>query len=232
MLEDIVRQVREGIHELTGDLFFYRGHSDSNWPLLPALARHKTGIALESILYYDFVTRAGALLPPNSSSWAHVFAMQHHGLPTRLLDWTTTFGVALYFATKASYGDAAVWMLKPFELNKSCWGSETLPSPEELEVDYYGAFIAEEKKIAGPAVAISPSRENPRIFNQKAAFTLHIDLTTPLDKLCQKAVRKIIIPHSAMDEALEFLNLAGISEYSLFPDLDGLARDLLMEHFG
>jgi len=232
MLSRVIKQVREASKELGDDILFYRGHAEASWPLLPGLARYKTGKALEPILYYDFITRAGTLLPPNCSSWNSVFAMQHHGLPTRLLDWTTTFGVALYFALRQGRSKAAVWVLNPFELNKCCWGSETLPSPDDLESDYFSAFIAEEKKFECRGVAVSPTMEHPRVLNQRSSFTLHGDLDTPLEKIFPGALRKINIPASEHDDALEFLRLAGISEYSLYPDLDGLARELLMEHFG
>lgn len=231
MLEEIIQQVQEARSSFKGDLLFYRGHADVDWSLTPGLARRKRAEELEQILYYDFITRAGTLLPSNASPWQHLFAMQHHGLPTRLLDWTTTFGVALYFAMKECAGDAAIWVMDPFELNKRCWTEESIPAPDELEANYYEAFIIKDKKISCSAVAISPTRENPRLFNQKAAFTLHVDLKSPLEDLCPSAVKKIVIESDLLDEAREFLRLAGISEFSLFPDLDGLARDLLAEHF-
>ncbi|GAW67982.1 hypothetical protein GPEL0_01r4097 [Geoanaerobacter pelophilus] len=138
----------------------------------------------------------------------------------------------MYFAMKGCTGDAAIWVMDPFKLNKECWTEGTIPAPDELEANYYDAFVTGDKKIPGSAVAISPTRENPRIFNQKAAFTLQVDLKISLEEMCPSALRKIVIESDQLDEANEFLRLAGISEFSLFPDLDGLARDMLFEHFG
>jgi hypothetical protein len=157
--------------------------------------------------------------------------MQHHGLPTRLLDWSTTFAVALHFAMRRGAGDAAIWVLNPFELNKLTWGIESLPPPEELESSYYDCFISEEKVLEAKVVAIQPPRQTPRVLSQHAAFTLHNDVKTPLEKSYPSALQKILIPRSLRPQARQFLTLAGISEFSLFPDLDGLARDLLNEHF-
>jgi hypothetical protein len=55
-------------------------------------------------------------------------------------------------------------------------------------------------------------------------------LNTSLDGLHPDVVRKVIIPKAARAEAKRFLELAGISEFSLFPDLDGLAREIKLEH--
>lgn len=232
MLESVFNELHSIERKFGGDILFYRGHSDSNWSLLPSIARRTIDISnIESVAYYDFFTRAGNLLPQDESGWSQIFAMQHHGIPTRLLDWTTTFGVALFFAVREGLGDAAIWVLDPFALNAVSWTSNTLPTPGELKANYYETFIMEEKKNPAKIVAISPTRINPRVLNQRAAFTLHVELSEPLEKMYPDVVSKITIPKELRTAVKSFLRIAGISEYSIFPDLDGLARDILSEHF-
>lgn len=60
--------------------------------------------------------------------------------------------------------------------------------------------------------------------SQSAVFTLHKDLRVPLEDLCPNAVRQIVVPRVVHDEAQKFLRLSGISEFTVFLDLDGLAR--------
>ena len=231
MLQSLIQQVHHVEADFGHAELFYRGQASREWSLLPTLARGGWHPDLESIAYYDFVTRAGNLLSPDDSGWSHLFAMQHHGIPTRLLDWTTTFGVALFFAIREAVGDAAIWVLDPFALNKTSTESETIPAPRDLQPDYYTAFISGEKKLHGKVIAISPIRFGARVLNQRAAFTLHVDLSKPLEELYPNVVRKIVIPEAARVVAKDFLRLAGISEFSLFPDLEGLSRDLRSEHF-
>jgi len=234
---DVYDEVVSAINDATGWPLFFRGHRDAKWTLMPTLARckdtavRKTGVRnvkeVEWNLYYGFVTRAGALLPATNDSWDNLFEMQHHGLPTRLLDWTECFGVALHFALMHASGDAAIWILDPYKLNREAFGADSIVQPTSFG-SYFDLYIKPTMTMpkGAPAVAIYPLRHNPRIFSQQAGFTLHGDLDRPLEELFPSVVKKIVIPVDAQQKARTFLRLAGISEFSLFPDLDGLARDI------
>jgi hypothetical protein len=227
------RNISITIDSATSDILFFRGHSDASWELLPTLARTNAvePSVTERIVYFDFQTRAGSLLSIENSSWATVFSMQHHGLPTRLLDWTENFATALYFALKGASGDCCVWMLDPFALNAAALKEQVLLRPEDLGGTYDDYFISGNKKLEAKAVAISPLRHHTRIFHQRAGFTIHDELNAPLEKIYPEVLTKIVIPENAQNGARQFLKLVGISEFTLFPDLDGLARELNIEHF-
>lgn len=215
------------------DIPFFRGHGDASWELKPALARMAIGDILERRLYYDMLTRAGSLLPSNCTSWDTLFIMQHHRIPTRLLDWTETFCVALYFAVKDFQTQAAIWVLDPFELNGQQIGDDALLHPQsDIYGEYFDYFITKQRKFKGApnALAVLPNKTNQRVLAQKAVFTLHWNLKEPLEALCPKHIHKFELSAKAVDEAREFLELAGVNEYSLFPDLDGLARWMRTTH--
>ena len=76
----------------------YRGHGNASWSLLPSLHRKPNGLRREGNLYYGFVMRGSQHFNQLNSSWMILTEMQHHGIPTRLLDCTEVFAVALYFA--------------------------------------------------------------------------------------------------------------------------------------
>src|SRR5271156_2895396 len=106
---------------------WFRGQSDSTWALRPSMYRYsplKRHIrALEDEIRQEFVVRAPSLGPERpQNSWEWYFLMQHCGAPTRLLDWTESALIALFFAVKGNAAgnntDAAVWILEPWRLNK------------------------------------------------------------------------------------------------------------------
>lgn len=221
-----------GIAEKKGPFeCLFRGHGDTRWDLIPSIGRNAAYAHVESIVYFDFVTMAGALLPENASPWSVALAMQHHGLPTRLLDWTDNFAVALHFALRHRTTETpCVWVLDPFALNDSMGWGKSLPNLVDLGADYSKFFIEASKSLDEKVIAVAPNRHHPRAFSQRSFFTVHNDIATPMDKLAPKALEKIEIPESAIPGAKQFLALAGVNEYSLFPDLDGLARELRKMH--
>lgn len=229
----IYKNVSEIIGIIGSDIVYFRGHADARWKLLPGLAR----LALnnpnltEQISYFDFITRAGFLLPENGSSWNHLFQMQHHGIPTRLLDWTENFAVALYFSMLGATGDSCIWILNPFGLNENESMDGQLLHPKHLPHSYEDYFIENIKPFNHHSLAVAPLRHSSRIFNQKSGFTLHGDLVVPLEEKYPDLVTKITIPVDAHQGARDFLKMAGVSEFSMFPDLDGLAREIKNDHF-
>jgi hypothetical protein len=218
---------------------FFRGHRDAAWTLLPTFGRidwlHDLyGRQAEHNLYYEFLTRAGDLIPDSNDSWAIAFAMQHHGMPTRLLDWSDTLSVALHFALGTRHDeerDAAIWILNPFALNKATRDLHGVFHPTDLDASYHDLFVSRQTQLTGGVAAIWPLRHHPRVFSQHAGFTVHGDLTHPLEQLYPNVLKKIVIPPTARSGARRFLELAGVSEFALFPDLDGLARDVLSRDF-
>src|SRR3954452_22321237 len=103
---DIYQQVQDVVKNARGDTRFLRGHSDARWRLLPSLARSKSYHShFERGLYFDFLKRGASLLSDDAEDWSGACGIQHHGLPTRLLDWSETFAIALFFALREGTND-------------------------------------------------------------------------------------------------------------------------------
>jgi len=217
--DEIYRTVTRHLQEAGRNTLFFRGHSDASWKLLPGVARlpPEHPRILENRLIFEFLTRAGALLRDSTPSWSNVFAMQHHGMPTRLLDWTETFGVALFFALREGKGDAAVWILDPYDLNQLTRAKRTILDVTAFAHSYYDYFISGEQQFDPPVVALSPPSDHPRILHQRGCFTLHKDISTPLEELYGDVVTKVLIPAAARDDARMFLRSVGISEFPSSP---------------
>ncbi|MBL0341255.1 MAG: FRG domain-containing protein [Bacteroidetes bacterium] len=137
---------------------FNGGCSKSMYELIPSLFRNGDRLKnhveveyLENNLYYDFCAYGDGIIQ-NKGEWDVLFNMQHHGIPTRLLDWSQSFGVALYFSIACSKDiqDPCIWILDPYYLNdlekkKSKFTSLkycTLYNPaRDFKVNYYDQFI-------------------------------------------------------------------------------------------
>ena len=132
---------------------WYRGHADFSWELIPKVQRSFTSSSEEELfrkernLTNDFQMRASVLpmaksRPKLSEDASWLTLMQHYGLPTRLLDWTRSPLVALYFAVceKSTWDkdgkDACVWVLNPGKLNENL-EEQTLLNDEEHKAHIY-----------------------------------------------------------------------------------------------
>lgn len=206
---------------------WFRGQRNEKWELVPGEYRYP--ILNPDEIRADFMLKARDLLsrePTSDLEW--YFLMQHYGLPTRLLDWTMGSLVGLYFALCHGTGmsDAAVWVLDPWALNKWARKKSDLvfssdPSAKKFLPELYSHHQPPKRPIA-----IIPPYNSPRITVQRGTFTIHGSSKDGIDRQYNKHLAKIVIPKEACIQIRRDLRYAGISEFTLFPDLDGLSRDI------
>jgi hypothetical protein len=205
--------------------FLFRGQRDASWPLAPSFdrsfpdVRGKRRETLETRLLQEFKRQCendSTLKEILNDPDALVALAQHHGLPTRLLDWSDSPYVAAFFAYQHALhafgstidtlkGDAvAIWLL---DTEHYIWSER------------YGV------QIVAP-----PAWDNSRLFSQSGRFTLS---RTPLRSLQEYvasfedgkgALQLFLLPIKEAPEALADLDLMGINSATMFPGLDGRAR--------
>jgi hypothetical protein len=274
--QDILEEVREAQKPIQekGYPVWYRGQSDSAWLVRSGLHRHilncfaQVGISHDQLwttdllrdvyaaLYCKFKGRAWRFLDQSERSpWGIVFAMQHYGLPTLLLDWTESFACAVYFAQQGRDPkcDAAIYLLDPQVLNNASlssleayyaekqlplermiFGEGLISIAEVFNPEHYSTYFHPEhllfRQVAPKAlrtVAVAPFFSNPRMLAQRAAFTLSGMSFAPLEEQFEGSViKKIVLPAETYRDAQEFLDLIGIGHFGYFPDIANLVRDL------
>jgi len=222
-------------------VLWFRGQSGFSWDLSPGFFRDNLKIS-ESTLLMKFKQSASQLIvskPEKSYDW--MFLMQHYGLPTRLLDWSESPLVALYFAVENIIHhdkDGALWLMNPIKLNiisriKS--GSEEyfIPSFEDEIVNSYTieSIKSGNQNVELLPVAILAARNNPRIQAQLGVFTVHHTASEKIETAngARDHYLKIRIPSEAKPALKKQLSVLGYSRFQIFPELASIA-DVIKEN--
>ena len=195
--------------------WIFRGHSKESYELIPSVGRAKRTAksceTYERSIFDTFRREAKAYTdaaPTNDWEWLSL--AQHHGLPTRMLDWTYNPLVALYFAVEAN--EDFNGKLFALRAPKSVSESERASSPFEID----------------RAVKFFPHIITQRIRVQEGVFVVCNKLESPLDQSLPNGwrVEQHLIPAAKKRDLRYELFRLGVHASSLFPDLDGLAARL------
>lgn len=214
--------------------YWFRGQSNIEWGLLPSLARSSSNLEKEGELISRFKQNATLLISNTpQSEWEWMTIMQHHSVPTRLLDWTESPLIGLYFAVAETLeNDGALWILKPIELNMKANINPTNPAyipsfEDDWLTNYSPSALAREKMTHLNPIAVIGNRNTARMQAQLGAFTIiHRDPKAIEEVGDGQQVLKYKVPAKVKKELRKDLKLLGIGKFQLFPELQSLGEML------
>ena len=236
--------------------FAFRGVSNAAWSTfrtslmrLGGTFEQMEGHLLRNFRKYAHLEATSAY--PGDSTWHWLAMAQHHGLPTRLLDWSYSPLVAMHFATASIEqfdADGLIWCINyvnahtflpkalrhiledeganVFTAEMLMRGAETLPRFDALATSPEG-------ETRHFATFFEPPSLDARIVNQYALFSLMSSPRVSLDAWLREhpeLIRKIIIPAALKWEVRDKLDQANVTERVLFPGLDGLSSWLRRQY--
>lgn len=232
-----------------GNRRWFRGTRDYTYHLVPSLYRHPTVKGTDNLigLEWELLSEFRHQAPPfanklPSENLELLFLMQHYGIPTRLLDWTENPFIALFFALenarqerRGEERDATVWLLDPILLNTIAYSNRANANR------IYGAYADElgayqpsqdSKKVSMLLpLAIHGVHNSQRIVAQRGSFTIFGRNTAALNESMKLSgsdgvIKQVRIAAGAKRQMFEDLFNMGIADSVVYPDLDGLGREI------
>lgn len=231
------------------DGWAFRGQQNADWRLESSLSRYlrdyvpdrRQWPSREERAIRVFRRKAHNFLPHPETlddDLRCLALMQHHGAPTRLLDFTKSPFVAAFFALERATGDAAIFALN----TPALWNNRAVPKPRPgLSRDVIDPrvgnnlqtyFLSNTNEILWSG---EPSAMDERLVSQSGTFVLPGVIDKPLQAILdgydsdEELLHKLVLPGPLRVDAMKWLYRMNITNASLFQGLDGLASSIALE---
>ncbi|MCZ6626187.1 MAG: FRG domain-containing protein [Deltaproteobacteria bacterium] len=224
--------------------FIYRGQADADWPLYPSLARKaidarlsaQQTIELERAALKEFQELAHHYLPPSAipvegDLGAWWILMQHYGVPTRVLDWTESLFVALYFAVQGRLRrPGVVWVVHPATTIQHFQKMHAGYKPPSTLGDWRPFLEPDAKSLL---YVLTRKTMTDRMGAQQMQTTISPQVLADHGQIVADALpdrrhveqfTRLIIPAERKYEFLRRLRGMNVTARALFPGLDGLGK--------
>jgi hypothetical protein len=228
--------------------YWFRGHSKDNWDLRPRVFRpefvssadESKRLKKEQHLAQEFRVNSAGLLRGGADDAELYFLQQHYRMPTRLLDWSDNPLAALFFAvTEDLEVPGTLFMMDAYALATDQGlpasrfrGIATRRNPEFRQALKPIVHWQREVCSGGFIIPVRPDHFDRRISFQRSYFTFHVPKRQVLTKEENRTLHAFTVPAGAEGKAKlqEQLSRLGMTDFSVFGDLESLARTLTKAH--
>lgn len=216
---------------------WYRGQQNSNWELIPSIHRNVL-INKERYLVNDFYIKVKQIqdnTPDKENFAAWMSLMQHYGLPTRILDWSESPVISLFFATEDNAGtqafDACLWVLMPRMINvMENFGEYVYPmdsySSQRLIIQAFKDVEIEEM-FQDKILACHSVEKDLRMYTQRSGFTIHNTQRKLVDICTNDMLYKIVIPSYKKKYFYNCVEALGITPSFIYPTMEQISKDVV-----
>lgn len=232
--------------------YFYRGMPDASYDLVTSLTRNCDTAAknVENAILRNFTKYASIDDPSLSNSiWKQMIVGQHHGLPTRLLDWTHSSLIALNFAmsendlSMLSKRDCVIWRIDAKALNESLPVKYRTQLNKEstfmFSVDSLSSIVSTTQEYdtdmgSNSFVCLEPPSVDQRIINQYSFFTVMPAGITNISEFLDKhpsTTIKYVIDKEIRWKLRDILDQFNVNERMIYPGLDGLSKWIARHYY-
>jgi hypothetical protein len=215
----------------------FRGERDETWPLYSGLSRYFQNFRVHQDAWAEqearvlriFKRKAHQFLerPPDwDDDFQWLALMQHHGAPTRLIDFTWSPYVAAFFALERTVADGVVWAMNPARIDSSRAARPRMDPRVPGNFSKY--FVKGDRRLIWMG---EPHTMNQRLIAQSGTFAVPGVLDVPLEEILsdrdqENILAKFVLTNPVREVGMRELYRMNITFATLFPDLDGLARSM------
>lgn len=249
-IEELLEKVLTLLRQMPeSETFWYRGINCDKFELCPKIMReghgHEAVFAREKRLLTRFRQRSLPYWPEGypQNDWEQLFAMQHYGVPTRLLDWSENLFIATYFALQEpiihehpGQCKPVIWCMDPIKWNRAAPGLSEFGNTIRIlatsddEAESYRPETPRPHRPKTP-VAIFGSHNSRRIVAQQGNFTVWGSENKPMEHFANIATDTLLwklILTGERKKLYRELRMLGFSETMIFPELTSVATELTL----
>lgn len=241
-IDKLINEIKKLRRKYGKQPIWFRGQENSEWHLVPSIQRGELDQKETYITndFYIYVNQIEDNMPDKTNYAAWMSLMQHYGLPTRILDWSSSPLVACYFAVEKNRdlkNDSCIWVLIPRKVNKQeDFGECVYPidayTVQQMLTPAFKSNAKLEEKFVDKIITCHSVEKNLRMYSQQSSFTVH-NSRKKLEEICDSdTLLKFVIPCAYKQELYEAINILGVSTSFIYPDMEHVSKDIIRKYRG